>query len=212
MTLSAEQDAQDLRTFLLRAEEDKKRLTQRIEKLTANASAVSVQSCEESHENQKLRLERDELQLMLNRLETRVQEARNEIHRLHHDLYDAHNCGDRTSTAQQELLSRLESGNEHAQAEISRLTAERDSVVAKYKKILELENQDKLRHNKQMDYLEKALSEATAERDEVMGRVNGLRRKLEDLQCHQVQIEQRLTEKQEKLKGGAQLPDILMGI
>uniref|UniRef100_A0A183SR16 Centrosomal protein of n=1 Tax=Schistocephalus solidus TaxID=70667 RepID=A0A183SR16_SCHSO len=159
-----------------------------------------MKSCEEAHENQKLRLERDELQLMLNRLETRVQEARNEIHRLHHDLYDAHNCGDRNSTAQQELLSRLESGNEHAQAEISRLTAERDSVVTKYKKILELESQDKLRHNKQMDYLEKALSEATAERDEVMGRVNGLRRKLEDLQCHQVQIEQKLTEKQEKLK------------
>nr|VZI39611.1 unnamed protein product [Spirometra erinaceieuropaei] len=365
LTLSAEQDAQDLRTFLLRAEEDKKRLAQRIEKLTANERALVLEierlkrltgtrgqktagkrisqldehiagieqdrdywrsqvellthmlacsslvgkngtskqltksasekalrsgslcsktrrdtqkakmeeeikqlrserdalknhlcsqrihaehrstgisraqslnrmkSCEESHENQKLRLERDELQLMLNRLETRVQEiqtnvqsltkerddlhrlyneaswrsqiricsyARNEIHRLHHDLYDAHNCGDRASTAQQELLSRLESGNEHAQAEISRLTAERDSVVAKYKKILELESQDKLRHNKQMDYLEKALSEATAERDEVMGRVNGLRRKLEDLQCHQVQIEQRLTEKQEKLK------------
>ncbi|BHF58848.1 hypothetical protein SprV_0100180300 [Sparganum proliferum] len=353
ITLCAEQDAQDLRAFLLRAEEDKKRLAQRIEKLTANERALVLEierlkrltgtrgqktagkrisqldehiagiehdrdywrsqvellthmlacsslvgkngtskqltksnsekalrsgslssktrrdtqkakieeeikqlraerdalknhlssqrihaehrstgisraqslnrmkSCEESHENQKLRLERDELQLMLNRLETRVQEiqtnvqsltkerddlhrlyneARNEIHRLHHDLYDAHNCGDRASTAQQELLSRLESGNEHAQAEISRLTAERDSVVAKYKKILELESQDKVRHNKQMDYLEKALSEATAERDEVMGRVNGLRRKLEDLQCHQVQIEQRLTEKQEKLK------------
>lgn len=67
-------------------------------------------------------------------------------------------------------------------------------------KMMELESADKQRHSKQMDYLEKALGEATAERDEVMGRITGLRRRLEELQCHQVQIEQRLAEKQDKLK------------
>uniref|UniRef100_A0A0V0J2V1 Uncharacterized protein n=1 Tax=Schistocephalus solidus TaxID=70667 RepID=A0A0V0J2V1_SCHSO len=342
MTLSVEQDAQDLRTFLLRAEEDKKRLAQRIEKLTANERALVLEierlkrltgtrgqkmagkrisqldehiagieqdrdywrsqvellthmlacsslvgkngsskqlskstsekalrsgsltsktrrdtqkakmeeeikqlraerdalkshlssqrihaehrstglpraqslnrmkSCEEAHENQKLRLERDELQLMLNRLETRVQEiqtnvqsltkerddlhrlyneARNEIHRLHHDLYDAHNCGDRNSTAQQELLSRLESGNEHAQAEISRLTAERDSVVTKYK-----------RANEEVADLRQEVDVKQRRIDEVEGRMNSLKMQLADLENAFGRSESRADENAQRLQ------------
>ncbi len=63
-----------------------------------------------------------------------------------------------------------------------------------------MESVDKQRHNKQMDYMEKALSETTAERDEVMARISQLKRKLEELQCNQVQIEQRLVDRNEKLK------------
>ncbi len=63
-----------------------------------------------------------------------------------------------------------------------------------------MESVDKQRHNKQMDYMEKALSETTAERDEVMARISQLKRKLEELQCNQMQIEQRLVDRNEKLK------------
>lgn len=59
---------------------------------------------------------------------------------------------------------------------------------------------DKLRHNKQMDYMEKALSEAINERDEVIARFGQLKRRLEELQSNQTQIEQRLCERNEKLK------------
>ena len=63
-----------------------------------------------------------------------------------------------------------------------------------------MENADKQRHSKQMDYMEKALCEATNERDEVIGRIGQLKRRLEELQCSQMQIERRLTERNEKLK------------
>lgn len=63
-----------------------------------------------------------------------------------------------------------------------------------------MESVDKQRHSKQMDYMEKALCEATTERDEVVGRIGQLKRRLEELQCSQVQIEQRLSERNEKLK------------
>uniref|UniRef100_A0A0R3WVR6 Citron rho-interacting serine/threonine kinase b n=1 Tax=Hydatigena taeniaeformis TaxID=6205 RepID=A0A0R3WVR6_HYDTA len=67
-------------------------------------------------------------------------------------------------------------------------------------KTTEMESVDKQRHSKQMDYMEKALCEATTERDEVVGRISQLKRRLEELQCSQVQIEQRLSERNEKLK------------
>uniref|UniRef100_A0A5K3FC40 Cytospin-A n=2 Tax=Mesocestoides corti TaxID=53468 RepID=A0A5K3FC40_MESCO len=176
--------------------------------------------CGDALENQRLRLERDELQMTLNRFETRIQEiqgsvqiltkerddlqklysdAKNEIHRLHHDLYDVQNSASRRDV-NQEAVSRYQAELERAQHEIQRLTAERDCLANKYKKVTEMESVDKQRHNKQMDYMEKALCEATSERDEVMGRISQLKRRLEELQCNQVQIEKRLTEKNEKLK------------
>lgn len=63
-----------------------------------------------------------------------------------------------------------------------------------------MESVDKLRHSKQMDYMEKALSEATNERDEVIARIGQLKRRLEELQANQMQIEQRLNERNEKLR------------
>ncbi len=72
-----------------------------------------------------------------------------------------------------------------------------------------MESVDKQRHNKQMDYMEKALSETTAERDEVMARISQLKRKLEELQCNQMQIEQRLVDRNEKLKVWTNMLSIL---
>ncbi|KAM3187808.1 hypothetical protein ACTXT7_001585 [Hymenolepis weldensis] len=176
------------------------------------------QSYEESLENQKLRLERDELRMMLNRFEKRIQEiqnnvqaltkerddmnrlytdAKNEIHRLHHDLYDVQNASNRRAASQE---SRLQGDLDRALREIEQLTAEKESLAAKYKKASEMESVDKLRHSKQMDYMEKALSEATNERDEVITRIGQLKRRLEEVQANQMQIEQRLNERNEKLR------------
>ncbi|VDN97278.1 unnamed protein product [Rodentolepis nana] len=185
---------------------------------TRSQSLPREHSCEESLENHKLRLERDELRMMLNRFEKRIQEiqsnvqtltkerddlnrlysdAKNEIHRLHHDLYDVQNASNRRAAIQE---THLQSDLDRARWEIEQLTAEKESLAAKYKKASEMESVDKLRHNKQMDYMEKALSEATNERDEVIARVGQLKRRLEELQTSQMQIEQRLNERNEKLK------------
>ncbi|KAM7540768.1 hypothetical protein Aperf_G00000041777 [Anoplocephala perfoliata] len=224
---------------------------------TRSRSLPREHSCEKSLENQKLRLERDELQIMLNRFEKRIQEiqnnvqvltkerddlnrlyadAKNEIHRLHHDLYDVQNATKRRA-ASQELSTRLQIDLDQANREIVQLTAEKESLAAKYKflnnylvhhaqpergmfrkqsllvilfvvvinycnvdKASEMESMDKLRHSKQMDYMEKALNEATNERDEVVARFGQLKRRLEELQSNQMKIEQRLSEKSEKLK------------
>ncbi|VDK20611.1 unnamed protein product [Taenia asiatica] len=188
--------------------------------LPRSRSLPREQSFEESLENQKLRLERDELRMLLTRFEKRIQEiqdnvqtltkerddlhklytdAKNEIHRLHHDLYDVQNANSRRVVSQ-EVTARLQADLERARREIEQLTAEKDNLAAKYKKTTEMESVDKQRHSKQMDYMEKALCEATTERDEVVGRIGQLKRRLEELQCSQVQIEQRLSERNEKLK------------
>lgn len=67
---------------------------------------------------------------------------------------------------------------------------------------------DQQRHHKQMDYLERALQEATGERDEVMSRISQLKRKLDDLQSNQMLIEQKLSEKNDKLKVGVLGPTV----
>ncbi|KAL5111956.1 hypothetical protein TcWFU_004367 [Taenia crassiceps] len=188
--------------------------------LPRSRSLPREQSFEESLENQKLRLERDELRMLLTRFEKRIQEiqnnvqmltkerddlhklytdAKNEIHRLHHDLYDMQNASNRRVISQ-EMTARLQADLDRARREIEQLTAEKETLAAKYKKITEMESVDKQRHSKQMDYMEKALCEATTERDEVVGRIGQLKRRLEELQCNQVQIEQRLSERNEKLK------------
>uniref|UniRef100_A0A0R3WT84 Paramyosin n=1 Tax=Hydatigena taeniaeformis TaxID=6205 RepID=A0A0R3WT84_HYDTA len=104
-------------------------------------------------ENQKLRLERDELRMLLTRFEKRIQEiqdnvqtltkerddlhklytdAKNEIHRLHHDLYDVQNASNRRVVGQ-EVAARLQADLERARREIEQLTAEKESLAAKYK-------------------------------------------------------------------------------
>ncbi|CDS41403.1 centrosomal protein of 135 kda [Echinococcus multilocularis] len=189
------------------------------------------QSFEESLENQKLRIERDELRMLLTRFEKQIQEiqdnvqkltkerndlhklyadAKNEIHRLHHDLYDVQNAASRR-VLNQEVTARLQADLERARREIEHLSAERESLAAKYKKAAEVESVDKQRHSKQMDYMEKALCEATTERDEVVSRIGQLKRRLEELQCSQVQIEQRLTERNEKLKRSTEEANGLRG-
>ncbi|KAH9286990.1 Centrosomal protein [Echinococcus granulosus] len=189
------------------------------------------QSFEKSLENQKLRIERDELRMLLTRFEKRIQEiqdnvqtltkerndlhklyadAKNEIHRLHHDLYDVQNAASRR-VVNQEVTARLQADLERARREIEHLSAERESLAAKYKKATEVESVDKQRHSKQMDYMEKALCEATTERDEVVSRIGQLKRRLEELQCSQVQIEQRLTERNEKLKRSTEEANGLRG-
>ncbi|EUB64513.1 Centrosomal protein [Echinococcus granulosus] len=204
-------------------------------------SSVCTESFEKSLENQKLRIERDELRMLLTRFEKRIQEiqdnvqtltkerndlhklyadglslvyffskAKNEIHRLHHDLYDVQNAASRR-VVNQEVTARLQADLERARREIEHLSAERESLAAKYKKATEVESVDKQRHSKQMDYMEKALCEATTERDEVVSRIGQLKRRLEELQCSQVQIEQRLTERNEKLKRSTEEANGLRG-
>lgn len=63
--------------------------------------------------------------------------AKNEIHRLHHDLYDVQNASNRRVISQ-EVTARLQADLERARREIEQLTTEKESLAAKYKVKLHL--------------------------------------------------------------------------
>ncbi|CAL8095609.1 unnamed protein product [Calicophoron daubneyi] len=166
----------------------------------------------------RLRQERDELRDLLNKLEKRVQEiqtnvhtltmerdqvnklyndARCEIHRLHQDLYALHENGDRSCQTTQSALRRAEAERDRALVDLSRVTAERDGLITKYKSANDNYKADKLRLTKQLDHLERCLHQISAERDEAMRRSDEQRQRLNELRANQKQLEEDVIAKQE---------------
>ncbi|CAH8503607.1 unnamed protein product [Schistosoma mattheei] len=189
--------------------------------VTRSRSLNRFQTRDDYTELTKLRQERDELRSLLNKLEHRVQEiqrnvhtltqerdqinklyndSRSEIHRLHQDLYAMHETGDRNTQTTQTVLRRVESERDRALVDLSRVTAERDSLITKYKNCTENAHADKLRLTNQLDHLENSLNQVAEERDEVIRRVSMHRLRIDELQQRQQQLEDSLAERQELLK------------
>ncbi|CAH8522103.1 unnamed protein product [Schistosoma margrebowiei] len=189
--------------------------------VTRSRSLNRFQTRDDYMELTKLRQERDELRSLLNKLEHRVQEiqrnvhtltqerdqinklyndSRSEIHRLHQDLYAMHETGDRNTQTTQTVLRRVESERDRALVDLSRVTAERDSLITKYKNCTENAHADKLRLTNQLDHLENSLNQVAEERDEVIRRVSMHRLRIDELQQRQQQLEDSLAERQELLK------------
>ncbi|CAI2727221.1 unnamed protein product [Schistosoma spindalis] len=189
--------------------------------VTRSRSLNRFQTRDDYMELTKLRQERDELRSLLNKLEHRVQEiqrnvhtltqerdqinklyndSRSEIHRLHQDLYAMHETGDRNTQTTQTVLRRVESERDRALVDLSRVTAERDSLITKYKNCTENAHADKLRLTNQLDHLENSLNQVSEERDEVIRRVSMHRLRIDELQQRQQQLEDSLAERQELLK------------
>ncbi|VDQ16706.1 unnamed protein product [Trichobilharzia regenti] len=119
---------------------------------------------------------------------------------MHQDLYAMHETGDRNTQTTQTVLRRVEAERDRALVDLSRVTAERDSLITKYKNSTETAHSDKLRLTNQLDHLENSLNQVAEERDEVLRRVSTLRLRIDELHQRQQQLEQTLAERQELLK------------
>nr|CAH8843200.1 unnamed protein product [Trichobilharzia regenti] len=194
-----EQQVQELRVErdLLRQELDNLTRTRHRSPspVTRSRSLNRFQSRDDYMELTKLRQERDELRSLLNKLEHRVQEiqrnvhtitqerdqinklyndSRCEIHRLHQDLYAMHETGDRNTQTTQTVLRRVEAERDRALVDLSRVTAERDSLITKYKATVELANKDKVHLESCIEEMSSAHRQALREREDLVQRSNGL--------------------------------------
>ncbi|CAH8517315.1 unnamed protein product [Schistosoma guineensis] len=163
--------------------------------VTRSRSLNRFQTRDDYTELTKLRQERDELRSLLNKLEHRVQEiqrnvhtltqerdqinklyndSRSEIHRLHQDLYAMHETGDRNTQTTQTVLRRVESERDRALVDLSRVTAERDSLITKYKATVELANKDKVHLESCIEEMSSAHRQSLREREDLVQRSNGL--------------------------------------
>ncbi|CAH8522087.1 unnamed protein product [Schistosoma margrebowiei] len=163
--------------------------------VTRSRSLNRFQTRDDYMELTKLRQERDELRSLLNKLEHRVQEiqrnvhtltqerdqinklyndSRSEIHRLHQDLYAMHETGDRNTQTTQTVLRRVESERDRALVDLSRVTAERDSLITKYKATVELANKDKVHLESCIEEMSSAHRQSLREREDLVQRSNGL--------------------------------------
>ncbi|KAA0197941.1 hypothetical protein FBUS_05513 [Fasciolopsis buskii] len=189
--------------------------------LTRSRSLNRLQNREDLLELTRLRQERDDLRRLLNKLEVQVQEiqknvhtltmerdqvnklyndARCEIQRLHQDLYALHENGDRVSYTSQTVLRRAESERDRALVDLSRVTAERDSLITKYKNATETAMTDKLRLTKQLDQLERNLKQVSMERDDAVRRSCESRQRVDELHSRHSQLEETMNERQELFK------------
>ncbi|CAH8514012.1 unnamed protein product [Heterobilharzia americana] len=194
-----EQQVQELRAErdLLRQELDSVTRTRHRSPspVTRSRSLNRFQTRDDYMELTKLRQERDELRSLLNKLEHRVQEiqrnvhtltqerdqinklyndSRCEIHRLHQDLYAMHETGDRNTQTTQTVLRRVEAERDRALVDLSRVTAERDSLITKYKSTVELANKDKVHLESCIEEMSSAHRQALREREDLVQRSNGL--------------------------------------
>ncbi|CAH8616035.1 unnamed protein product [Dicrocoelium dendriticum] len=192
-----------------------------IKPISKSRDGIQSKQSEDLNQLTKLRQEKEDMKMMLNKLEQRVQEiqknvhsltverdqlnklykeARAEVHRLHQDLYAIRENGDRANYNSQSALRRAETERDRVLVDLSRVTAERDGLVTKYKNTSENAVADKQRLTKQMDQLEKNLEQICTERDELTRRLGELRQHLKEQHDRQKQLEGGMIERQELYK------------